>query len=192
MNKWEKFLYEVIENTEVIPSFGQWVYNINHDIRVDKILLLIGPERTGKSLICSLLANCVGIENCLFSFPKLTSDYHRSSIKDKKLCIADPFDFNLSNMASCYLKSVVSGDKLYFRKKFEDTPTVFTPNCAFIFTTNNDILPFNNFTWIRRILPIKTQRLEYSSLKMLDEMLDISADQLKEWANGYKDYKEAD
>lgn len=70
--KWLEFLDEVLDDEQLIELLAQWFgLCLTTDTSFQKLLLLVGPRRSGKGTICRTLQHVIGPEKC--TSPALTS-----------------------------------------------------------------------------------------------------------------------
>ncbi|EGQ8195817.1 TPA: bifunctional DNA primase/polymerase [Vibrio parahaemolyticus] len=139
---WETFLNSTFENDQQRVQFiEEWIgYNLTRDYRYQKIAMLIGQQRSGKSTIMSILESIQGVANYgSVDINGLGKD-SKLHMLSNKLSIVVPDAANPSrNEAGAVvgnMKSISGGDSLTFDRKFKTAVTTKFAGKISIVTNN--------------------------------------------------------
>lgn len=148
--RWLQFLEEIwpadksgnydVEAEETLQEIAG--YLLTSDTRQQKIFLIVGPPRSGKGTIVSVLERLLGEDNCVFpTFSSLGGEFGRWPLIDKKL--ATITDARISSRADTHkiaelLLSISGGDRQTINRKNQAFWTGKL-NVRFLITTN--VLP---------------------------------------------------
>ena len=143
---WNEFLYSIWdEDVLSIDFLRQWfAYCLTNKADKQKIMLLIGPMRSGKGTIAKVLTELLGVGN--IANPTLTSLYSQFGLEpliDKKLAIIP--DARLSGRSDQAviverLLSISGGDRLVIDRKHKQPLPNIELKCKMMMVTNE--LPY--------------------------------------------------
>jgi predicted P-loop ATPase len=134
--------------------------------KVDQVVILEGPQGTGKSTACRILA---GEAHFSDSLPKLGSKDAADHIRGKWLIeISELASFRRSDVEE--LKAFLSRQTENFRRPYDRHESSYKRQCVFVGTTNQ-IDYLHDETGARRFYPIATTEIDL-------EALDADRDQI--------------
>lgn len=140
--QWVRFLGEVLDNDpECIDLLQRWFgLLLTADTSHQKLLLLVGPPRAGKGVVCRVLQHVVGEDNC--TSPTLTSlagNFGLWSLLGKAVALFP--DAHLGGRSDSMrimetIKSVVGEDRLNVDRKFLPVLQNVQVGARFVVTVN--------------------------------------------------------
>jgi putative DNA primase/helicase len=139
-HRWIKFLEQLWEDDlESVQLLQQWMgYSLTADTRQQKMLLIVGPKRSGKGTIGRVLTRLVGAANVAGpTTGSLAGPFGLQPLIDKSLAIVSDARFRGEHMATVVerLLSISGEDSLSIDRKF--LPSVFMKlSTRFMFLTN--------------------------------------------------------
>lgn len=131
---WQAFLWDVFEGDyDRIALLQEWFgYELTNDYRHQKIMLLLGPKRSGKGTIGRVLKHVVGEAN--FSGGSLTSfadDSFLDSLRTKTVLFIGDAEKRVSNRVISQvierIKTISGNDEVSFNRKFLSYMTTTLP-----------------------------------------------------------------
>ncbi len=159
--EWIKFLKTLWPNDdESINTLMMWMgYCLTNDTRQQKMLLLIGPKRSGKGTIGNIMKILLGATNvCNPTLSSLDSEFGLQSLLNKKLAIVG--DARLSNRADQgaiieRLLTISGGDAVCINRKYRDPlPSVYLPTRLMILTNELPRLTDSSGALASRFVPL--------------------------------------
>ena len=134
--KWDQFLQSVVPDPQDRKRLAQWVgYLLHSDAQLEKVLLLLGAGRNGKSTfietVCSLFDpdEISRMDPCRFD-----QDTNLSVLMNKRLNVVT--DISTTRKTSEIFKQVVSGEPVTGKKLYQD-PFVFKPRVKMLLSSNH-------------------------------------------------------
>ncbi len=150
-----------------------WIaYHLYRGDKESKSLFIEGQHSTGKGIVCDIIKNIMGPENCNFaSFKDLSEDLHYSvaNLYGKLANI----DYDLSYKAikdTGMFKKLTSGEPVTVRK-IRGKPFTLIPNIRFTFACNklpylSDDIIYDDAFW-RRVIVVQTHKTYTEKDRML-------------------------
>ena len=125
---WQSFLNEVFEgDTERADLLQEWFgYMLSGSYAFHKIMIMIGPSRSGKGTIGRVLEQVVGAQNFTGgSFSQFAKDPFMESIRDKPVLFMGDAEktvaHNIVNQVIERVKTISGGDSVTFGRKYKST-----------------------------------------------------------------------
>lgn len=117
------------EDRDTLQEFGGYVASNNN--KIQRALMLLGPERSGKGTIIQNLINCIGEgANASPTLSELSQPHGLGELVDKKLCsigdAATPSRQETIN-AVTRIKGIVGRDRMRINEKYEKAFTLRLP-----------------------------------------------------------------
>ena len=153
-----EFLSEIfLGDKEMIDVIQEIMgYCISCDNEAQKFFIFYGQGSNGKSVLCELLRELAGRENCSsLSIKDLGQRFSVADLEGKPLNLSTENESaNGRAYNSQYIKAISGGDFIKAEKKMKDVYT-FQPFCKLIFSANN-YPKFNDYSFgfYRRIMVI--------------------------------------
>ena len=118
---WDNFLNEMLQNKDHQLLLHQYVgYSFTQNLKLEKILMLLGIGGNGKSVVQEVITELLGKENTSnVSIGPLTQDKNERLLIEHKLlnyCSENDRKFNLSNF-----RTLVSGEPIAVEAKYVNT-----------------------------------------------------------------------
>lgn len=138
---WNKFIKESLPDETVRLTLQEWFgYNLVYDVTQERFVILTGEGANGKTVVCTVLRELVGVFNCsavtLEAFdPRRTFPLAATAGKLANI-VAEMGE--IDKMAEGVLKQFVSGETITVERKHCD-PFPLSPTVRLTFATN--ILP---------------------------------------------------
>ncbi|EHE7897952.1 hypothetical protein J0V14_004797 [Vibrio parahaemolyticus] len=139
---WETFLNSTFENDQQRVQFiEEWLgYNLTRDYRYQKIAMLIGRQRSGKSTIMGILEAIQGTTNYgTVDINGLGKDSKLHSLSSKlSIVVPDASNPNRFDSGAIIgnMKSISGGDSINFDRKYKTSVTTKFPGKISIVTNN--------------------------------------------------------
>jgi putative DNA primase/helicase len=125
--RWHNFLDELFGDEESKALLQEWFgYTISGDTGQHKILLVVGPTRAGKGVICHILSKLVGLENVAGpTLSSLAGEFGLAPLDGKSLAIVSDARLNGrgAQVVVERLLSISGEDALSINRKFRDQQT---------------------------------------------------------------------
>lgn len=180
MNRWEGFLKNVVANDEQITLLRSWMGKLLGDgQRPEKMLLLVGAGASGKTTLLNLLSALVGEGKSLNRLPNMKTPFEVAELKDKRLIVLDAEQSQKVGKISTRIKTLLGGDLLVGRKKYQEMET-FIPDCAVACATNH-VEQIGDLALDSRTLRIDMSPVAVRDPDLFDHLLAEGAE-IKEWA----------
>ncbi|MFN5422517.1 MAG: phage/plasmid primase, P4 family [bacterium] len=186
--KWQEFLDEVLPDKSmqmVLAEFVASVFISNHELKLEKALILYGGGANGKSVVHQVLCEVLGQENVSnYSLRALVDEkgYYRSEIAGKLLNWASEISATLSNTAM--FKALASGEPVEARRPYGNAFILTDiPKLAF----NTNVLPKDaemTSGFFRRFIIIpfeKTIPVEKRNPKLAQEIIQTELPGIFNW-----------
>jgi putative DNA primase/helicase len=137
--KWQTFLSEVVPDEEVRGLLQEWFgYNLIQDTSLERFVLMQGNGGDGKSVVCTVLRELVGFDNCsavaLEGF-NVTRSYLLASTAGKLANIVEDVN-HVEKTQEGVLKDFVSGGVITVEEKYKD-PYMMHATARITFSCNN-------------------------------------------------------
>ena len=186
--EWIKFLESVFgDDLDAIMLIQEWMgYCLTGDTSQQKMLLLIGPPRSGKGTIARVLAEIIGRSNvCGPTTSSLASEFGLQPLLGKSLAVVSDARFSGESIQTVIERLLcISGeDTITVARKHTDSLNVKL-NTRFMFLTNMAPALSDASTAIsNRFLPVQITRSHLGSedMKLLTRLLGEKAGILN-WA----------
>ena len=132
--QWVEFMDQVFEgDQERIELLQEWLgYMMSPTYRFQKIMLLLGPRRAGKSLIGTIMKSLVGELNFTgLSLESLTDDDAMDHLRSKTVAFSGetPLNINRNKVESVIerIKKISGGDPIDFKRKYKSRMSCTMP-----------------------------------------------------------------
>lgn len=133
----EKFLFEVLDESDILAILDFFGYCLTPDTSIQKAFMLYGKGGEGKSTLLSLLTALIGKENVAGeSLQKLETDrFAVANLYGKTVNVFPDLPDHAMNDSSMF-KQLTGGDRLRGERKFGQ-PFHFKGTCKLIFSANS-------------------------------------------------------
>ncbi len=185
--KWIEFLDEVMQGrTEYLQLLQQWTgYLLRQDLREHKFLLCVGEGSNGKTVFFEVIESLIGSENCSHvSLSQFHKPFAAYATLGKIANITNESSHLIEDEAENVLKTLVSGDRTEFARKFKED--VQARPTAKVMIATNALPRFNHKTmgiW-RRILLVPFDKIiaDAAQIKDLAKQLKRELPGILNWA----------
>jgi len=177
--RWLEFLDEVMEaDAERILLLARWAgYLLTANCKRQKFLLIAGDGRNGKTVFATMLERMVGLDNVThIPLSMFSQPFALASTLGKALNSTSESSHSLDEFAETMFKSMVSGDRMSFQRKYRE-PLDATPTAKIMISTNH--LPqFSDKSYgvWRRLLFVPFERSIPEHLQNPDLVEELSAE----------------
>jgi putative DNA primase/helicase len=189
--RWLQFLQELWgDDTESIEALQLWFgYCLVADLRQHKMMLLVGPKRSGKGTIARVLRHLVGAENV--ASPTLSSfsqNFGLAALLGRTLAIIG--DLRLSNRPDGAviverILSITGEDQITADRKFQPTVTCTFPTRIMLISNELPRLSDASGALVSRMIVLKLTKSFYGAEdKKLTDALLSEAPGILWWAIG--------
>ena len=133
--KWETFLEQVVPNPEDRLRLQEWVgYLLWYESKLEKLLLLYGSGRNGKSTFIEIISDLFAPEEVSAIDPSLFSeDKYLARLEHMRINVVT--DIRTDKTTSERLKQIVSGEKIEARRLHQN-PFSFVPRVKLLLSAN--------------------------------------------------------
>jgi len=177
--EWLRFLRAIWpRDEESIQTLREWMgYSLTSDMTQQKILLLLGPRRSGKGTILRIMAELVGAANvCYPTVTLLASSFGMAAMLGKTLAIMSEPRFSAIEAPSAMerLLSISGCDPQTVDRKYNPVPIEVRLTSRIVVATNQvPSLPDASGAMAGRWLPIRMKRSWYGSedIGLIDRLL---------------------
>lgn len=175
--RWFSFLFQLFDaDVEALNMLQQWFgYVLTADTNQQKMLLLVGPRRSGKGTIARILRKLVGTANCVGpTTSSLAGNFGLQPLIGKTLAVVSDARFSGENVATVVERLLcISGeDAISVDRKFSTAVTMKLPT-RFLFLTN-ELPRFNDSSaaLAGRFLLLKLTRsfFDHENVNLTDEL----------------------
>ena len=161
--QWEKFLGEIFEEDESqIALLQQWFgYCLTMNTRQQKMMLIIGPKRSGKGTIANVLQKLIGDNNVVWpTTGSLATPFGLQPLIGKSLAIIGDARFGGENLTTVVEKLLgISGeDSLTIDRKFLSGVTMKLPTRFMIMTNETPRLTESSGALASRFLYLRLRK----------------------------------
>jgi putative DNA primase/helicase len=184
---WHAFLRDItLKRPEYILLLQQWLgYLLRPDLRLQKLLMLLGEGANGKTVFSEVVQALLGIENCSqVPISRFGNPFALVNTLGKMLNVTTEGVGLIEEVAETTLKAFTSGDRMTFERKFRDSVSD-TPTAKVMICTN-DLPRFNDKSiaiW-RRILLVPFDKVitENEQIETLTDQLKAELPGILNWA----------
>lgn len=161
--RWYAFMRTVFDgDDEQVQLLQEWFgYVLTADTRKQKILLVVGPPRSGKGTIARVLTQLIGPGNVTGpTVSSLAGTFGMAPLLGKSLAIISDARFAGEGVALAIdlLKNISGEDAVSVNRKNKDAPTVTLPTRFTILANENPRLPDASAAIASRFLVLRTSQ----------------------------------
>ena len=181
MNRWKEFLNSSIRDTARIEQLRSWMGRMLSGLQPEKVLFLVGPGQSGKSVLLNLLGRLVGRDYWVPYPTGLSLRAFLDITRDKRLLVfSEDFAREIETHGP-WIKMFLGGEEFFGIGAFEE-PEGRVPNFALAGADNSS--PFiKDISISSRILTIEMFKPKACDPNLLDD-LTMEAQSIKAWGRG--------
>lgn len=159
-HRWLQFMEEVFpDDPDSIETLQEWFgYVISGRTDLQKMLLVIGPPRTGKGTIARTLITLIGDQaHCAVTESSLASDFGLAPLMDKTLAVFSDARVTVRNKKIVEtLLSVTGQDTVPINRKYRDAVSIRLGTRFMIMSNEPPEFPDNSGAIVSRIIALST------------------------------------
>lgn len=189
-DRWLMFLYEIFEgDTQRVELLQEWFgYMMSNGYAHHKILLMLGPPRSGKGTIGRIMENIVGAQNFTgASLHAFTSDAFLESLRTKTVAFSGDTERRVNrnsiDVVIERLKKISGNDAVTFSRKYKSTLSQTLPTRIIIAGNHIPNLFDDSGALAGRllVLPFNTSYVDRENHNLFDE-LHAELEGISAWA----------
>lgn len=183
---WEKFLEEILEDQEQAEALRRWLKNLLLGVRNDQALVLLGPERSGKSTLMYVFDALADGAAVMSSGDVFRTLHGRHTLKNGKLALINGAQCLFNRDSAPVVKAILAGEAITSQRKHRQLRNDWVPQLSLVIEAS--ALPgdlANDPAMQRRVLLVKTRGIPADQAQAgLIGLLLYKRKEIKAWAFG--------